>query len=127
MANGLPLVDAKQASASHEFKAPANNFTSFSGDMLRDAQATISRPPESGAVTITEPLKYEDPTISMSPQDKELTDRLMAQIMDKPETKKPQEAISQIENKIPQEIKKSQGFFASIWESIKNFFKDLFR
>lgn len=41
MANGLPLVDThQQMRASPEFKAP-NNFTSFSGDMLREAQTTI--------------------------------------------------------------------------------------
>lgn len=129
MATRLPLVDThQQMRASSEFKAPANNFTSFSGDMLRDAQETISRRHESGAVTVNEPPKYqENPTISMSPEDKALTDQLMAQIMDKPEPKKPQQVASQIETKIPQEIKKSQGFFASIWESIRNFFRNIFR
>lgn len=33
----------------------------------------------------------------------------------------------EIKQSIPQEIKKPQGFFASIWESISNFFRNLFR
>lgn len=128
MANGPPLVDTpRQMKASPEFKAPANNFTSFSENMLRDAQATISRSPETGKVTITEPPKYqEDPTISMSPQDRELTDRLMAQIMDKPEPKKQPEIVSQIEKNISKD-KKQQGFWLQLKEAIQNFFRNLFR
>lgn len=83
--------------------------------------------PEFGRSIITEPPKFEDPTDSMSPQDKELTNRLMAQIMDKPESKKPQEVVQQIEKKIPIEAKKSQGFWAKISEVIKDFFKNFFR
>jgi len=69
---------------------------------------------------ITEPPKYEESTTSVSPQDEELTNRLMAQIMGK---EKPQETISQIK---PQE-KKSPGFFAKIIERLKNTLRNLFR
>lgn len=72
---------------------------------------------------MTEPLKYEDPTVSMSLENKALTERLMAQIMEKPESKKPQEVVSQIEKNLPQEVKKSQGFLAKFLDWLKNFFK----
>lgn len=129
MANGLPLVDThQQMRASSEFKAPTNNFTSFSGDMLRGAQATISRSPESGKVTKTEPPKYqEDPTVSMSAEDRALTDKLMAQIMEKPKSRT-QEVIPPIEKNISEEkAKKPQGFWAQLKETIQNFFRNLFR
>lgn len=128
MANGPPLVDVQQARTSSELRATnKNSFTPFSNDMLRDAQATISRSPESRAVTVTEPPRFqEDPTISMSPQDKALADQLIAQVMDNPEPKKQQEAVSQIEKSISQE-KKQQGFWIQFKEVIQSFFRNLFR
>ena len=123
MVNGPSLADFQQAKISPEFKASSRNFTSFSGDMLREAQATIPRSPENGAVTLSEPPRYqEDPTVSMSSQDKELTDRLMAQIMEKPIPKRQSEVVSQSEKKTSKEEKKAQGFLARLWEKIKNFF-----
>ncbi|MEK7633854.1 MAG: hypothetical protein AAB437_03355 [Patescibacteria group bacterium] len=74
--------------------------------------------PEFGRPTITEPPpKYGEPTASMSSEDKALTDRLMAQIMDKPEPKKPQTVTSQIEKNIPKEAKKSLAVKIIEWFS----------
>lgn len=125
MANGPPVPDFIQTRSTQEFKAP-NKFTPFSSEMLKNAQTTLTRSPESGAVTMTEPPKYEDPTTSMSQRDKELTDQLLAQVMDSKGSKNPQEAVSQIEKKIPQE-KKSQGFWAQLITAIQDFFRNIFR
>ena len=104
------------------------------GIRLTPPRVEVARPPQNftplpefGRSIITEPPKYEDSTISMSPQDKELTDRIMAQIMDKPEPKKPQEVVSQIKKNLPQETKKPQGFWAQLTTTIQNFFRNLFR
>ncbi len=76
--------------------------------------------PEFGEPTMTEPPKYKEPT--MTNNDKQLTDQLMAQIMNQEGPKKPQEITSQIAKNIPQE-KKSQGFWAKILEWFRNIFR----
>jgi len=112
MANGLSSPDSAIGIRPTEIKAPERqNFT---------------RLPEFQKPTITELPKYEEPTMTVSPQDKELTDQLLAKIMNQEKPKKPQEVISQIEKKISQE-KKSQGFLAQIIEWFKTTFKNLFR
>jgi len=117
MSNGLSSPDIGVGFAPPRVEAkPPQHFTPLDVDHF--ANQRYEKP------IITEPPKYqEDPTISMSPQDEELTKKLMAQIMDKPGPKKPQEVISQIENKIPQEIKKPQG----LWAKISEWFRNLFR
>lgn len=82
--------------------------------------------PEFGRPTITEPPRYEDPTTSMSPQDEELANRLISQIMDKKAPKKQDEIIPHVEKNISQE-NKSQGFLAKIIERLKTTFRNLFR
>jgi len=77
--------------------------------------------PEFGRPTMSEPPKYVEPTTAMLPQDKALTDRLMAQIMEKPKSKS-QEVVPQIEKRNLQE-KKTQGFFEKILEWFRNLFR----
>ncbi len=80
--------------------------------------------PEFIRPTMTELPKYEEPTMT-SPQDEELTKRLLAQVMDQ-KPKKPEEIIPHVEKNISQE-KKSQGFLAQIIERLKTTFRNLFR
>jgi len=89
-----------------EIAKPSQNFTPL---------------PEFERPTMTEPPKYEKPTDTVE------VDKLMAQIMNQKVPKNPQEVVSQIEKKIPQEVKKSQGFIAQIIEWFKTTFRNLFR
>lgn len=121
MPHGLSRPDFNQSKQAPEFKAPTSNFTSFSGDMLKDAQTTVSRSHESGEVKIAEPVRSEEPTVLMSSKDKELTEALMAQIMDKPRSKEVPIA-PEIVKKTLEQTKNPQGFWAKIWEKIRSFF-----
>jgi len=106
-----------------KFETPKQKggFTSLTGDLLREAQANMTNPIEGGVATNTESAanQYQEPTKT------EDIDALMKQILTQEKPKKPEEAVEQIENNIPQEAKK-QGFLVRIWEAIKNFFKNLF-
>lgn len=106
-----PDIGIRLAPPHIEVAGPPQNFTPL---------------PEFNKPTMTEPSEYKDPTASMSPEDKALTDKLMAQIMHQEGPQKPQEVISQIEKKIPQE-KKSQGFWAQLITAIQDFFRNIFR
>lgn len=104
------------------------------GIRLAPPRVEVARPPQNftplpefGRSIITEPQKYGEPITTVLPQDKELTDKLLAQIMNQKVPKNPQEVVSQIEKKIPQEVKKSQGFWAQLITAIQDFFRNIFR
>jgi len=77
--------------------------------------------PEFQKPTMTKPPSYQEPTTT--PQ----IDQLMADILAQGKAENPQTAIKQVEKKLPQEVKKPQGFWVQLKEKIKNFFRNLFR
>ena len=77
--------------------------------------------PEFQKSTMTEPPKYEKPTTT--PQ----IDHIMADILAQGKDSSPQAVVKKVENKLPQETKKSQGFLAQIIEWFKTTFRNLFR
>ncbi len=77
--------------------------------------------PEFRKPTMTEPPQYQEPT--STPE----MDRLMADILAQGKDSSPQAVVKKVENKLPQETKKSQGFLAQIIEWFKTTFRNLFR
>jgi hypothetical protein len=111
MANGLSSPDSAMGIRPLEIKTlEPRNFTP-----LQEFRKPI----------MSEPPKYQEPT--MTNNDKQLTDQLLAQIMNQEGPKNPQEAVKQVEKKIPQEAKKSQSFLAILWESIRDYFVSIFK
>ena len=93
---------------SHENKAPIN-FTPLPREKI-----------------IAEQKKPEPPP-TMSPNDQALADNFLKQIMSEgSQVKQPEEMVSKIVEKMPEEKKQSKNFLASIWESLKSYLKDLF-
>ncbi len=78
--------------------------------------------PEYGRPTTTESPQYRKPNTTESPE----IDRLMEQILAQGKDHNPQAAIKQVEENLPQETKKPQGFWVQLKEAIKNFFKKWF-
>lgn len=112
------------SSLTFEAPKPPAGFTPLTGNLLQEAQATMSGINEKGPVTDTDKVanKYQEPTETPD------IDKLMANILAQGNaTKNQEEVVQQVQEKLPQEVGKQQGFFARIFEAIKNYFKDLFR
>src|SRR3989338_7187268 len=73
--------------------------------------------PEFQKPTMTEPPRFQEPT--PTPE----MDQLMAEILSQGKPENPQAVIKQVEKRLPQEAKKSQGFFEKIIDWLRNLFR----
>ena len=107
MANGLSSPDSVIGIRPQEIKAPESHFTPL---------------PESNRSTTNEPPKYGEQSMAippgMPPELKKVMEQIQAEAV---KGKEQAEVLPQVKTEKP------QGFWANIWEAIKNFFRNLFR
>jgi len=95
----------------------SETMTAFAPPVERMPQKNFTPLPQFERPTMTKPPKFEEPTTTLQ------MDQLMADILAQGKDHNPQAAVKQVEKNLPQETKKSQGFFEKIIDWLRNLFR----